>query len=106
MTRIIYIEHNGTRHEVDAAPGINLMEAALAGGVPGIDGDCGGNAACATCHVHVVNGGAAKLEPAGNAERAMLEFAEGATESSRLACQIIASDALDGMALQLPLAQH
>ena len=106
MTRIIYIEHDGTQHEVDAAPGINLMEAALSGGVPGIDGDCGGNAACATCHVHVADGWAAKLEPANDAEHAMLEFAEGVTESSRLACQIIASDALEGMMLQLPLAQH
>ena len=51
MTKIIYVEHDGTEHAVEVADGVSLMEGALSNDVPGIDGDCGGNAACATCHV-------------------------------------------------------
>ena len=53
MARITYVEHDGTAHSVEVADGVSLMEGALGNGVPGIDGDCGGNCACATCHVYI-----------------------------------------------------
>jgi len=74
--------------------------------VPGIDGDCGGNCACATCHVHV---DAAWLDRTGERtemEAAMLEFAEGVAPDSRLCCQIMASEALDGVVVRMPAGQH
>lgn len=106
MTLITYVGHDGTRFEIEATPGLNLMEAAISNGVPGIDGDCGGNAACATCHVYVAPEWAEKLTPANDTELAMLELADGVGSTSRLACQIIASDAINGMTLLMPASQH
>lgn len=106
MTKVTFIEANGTRHAVEAADGLSCMEIALQNGVPGIDGDCGGQAACATCHVFV---DPAWIERTGRAdadtELPLLGLTEGATEHSRLACQITLSSALDGLVLQLPEAQ-
>ncbi|MGL4541087.1 MAG: 2Fe-2S iron-sulfur cluster-binding protein [Polymorphobacter sp.] len=106
MTRITYLKPDGSRFDIDVEPGINLMEAALANNVAGIDGDCGGNAACATCHVHVAPEWRARVGAANDAEAAMLEFAEGVDASSRLACQLVAANDLDGLVLHLPAAQH
>ena len=106
MAKITYIAADGGARTLDIADGESLMEAALANGVPGIDGDCGGNAACATCHVHV---DAAWLTAAGaksDMEAAMLDFAEGVTADSRLACKIFASAAIDGMVVRTPVSQH
>ena len=106
MARITYIAADGAARTLDVPDGESLMEAAVANGVPGIDGDCGGNCACATCHVHV---DAAWLAAAGGKsemEAAMLDFAEGVTADSRLACQIMASPALDGMVVRTPVSQH
>lgn len=83
------------------------MEGATKNGIPGIDGDCGGNAACGTCHVYV---DPSWLERTGSAqeatERGMLEVTDGAASNSRLACQISITDALDGLVLRLPRGQH
>ncbi len=106
MARITYVEHNGTAHDVEVADGVSLMEGALGNGVPGIDGDCGGNAACATCHVYVDTAWATKLSPISEMEEAMLDLADGRRETSRLACQIIASSAIDGMSVDMPETQH
>lgn len=106
MAKITYIAADGGARTVDVPDGDSLMEAALANGVPGIDGDCGGNCACATCHIHV---DAAWLAAAGvrsDMEDSMLDFAEGVTADSRLACQIVASPAIDGMVVRTPLSQH
>ncbi len=106
MAKVTYIEANGTEHVVDVADGVSAMEGALQNGVPGIDGDCGGQAACATCHVFVDPDW---LERAGRAdpevELPLLELAEGIQENSRLACQIMLSAALDGLILRMPEAQ-
>lgn len=106
MPRITFIEADGTEHGVDATQGISAMEAAVRNNIPGIDGDCGGQAACATCHVFVEAGW---LEKTGMAEpeteRPMLELAEGAEPNSRLACQIIMTDQLDGLVLRMPAQQ-
>lgn len=106
MVKITYVEFNGTAHTVEVAAGENLMEGALGNGVPGIDGDCGGNAACATCHCYVAEDWLDRTGERNEMEEAMLELADGQQANSRLACQIIASDALDGLVLNLPETQH
>ncbi len=106
MPQIIFIENNETVHEVAADNGATVMEAAIANNVPGIDADCGGQCACATCHVYINGDWAEKIPAREEMEETMLELAEGVTEFSRLACQIPMSEALDGMEVQLPKAQH
>ncbi|GGE00851.1 (2Fe-2S) ferredoxin [Polymorphobacter glacialis] len=106
MAHVTYIEFNGTPHTVDVADGVSLMEGALQNGVPGIDGDCGGNAACATCHVYVADGWMGKIGERSESEEAMLDLADGLQENSRLACQIFASDGLEGLVVSMPESQH
>ncbi|MEM6583497.1 MAG: 2Fe-2S iron-sulfur cluster-binding protein [Pseudomonadota bacterium] len=106
METVIFIEHDGTRHEVDAKAGVSLMEAARMNNVPGILADCGGACACATCHVMVPSESAADLVDISDEEEAMLEFGlEERTENSRLSCQLTVSEELDGIELQLPESQ-
>lgn len=106
MPKVTYIEADGTEHVVDAPEGISAMEAALTNDVPGIDGDCGGQAACATCHVFV---DPAWIDRTGHAdpeiELPMIELSEGVQDNSRLACQIKLTAALDGLILRMPEAQ-
>ncbi len=106
MPKVTYIEADGTEHVVDAPEGISAMEAALTNDVPGIDGDCGGQAACATCHVFVDPDW---IERTGHAdsevELPMIELSEGVQDNSRLACQIKLTAALDGLILRMPEAQ-
>lgn len=106
MPKITYIEADGTEHVVDAPEGISAMEAALTNDVPGIDGDCGGQAACATCHVFVDPDW---IDRTGRAdpevELPMIELSEGVQDNSRLACQIKLTSALDGLVLRMPEAQ-
>lgn len=106
MPEVTYVEACGTRHTVEVEPGLSAMEGAIRNGVPGIDGDCGGKAACATCHVFV---DPMWIEKAGHAhplvEEPLLELAEGKQENSRLACQIMINVALDGLVLHMPEAQ-
>ena len=107
MPLVKYVEANGTEYVVDADTGISAMEAAVRNGIPGIDGDCGGAAACATCHVYVDEGWIAKTGRAAEGlEQSMLEFAEDVRDNSRLACQITLDDRLDGLVLKLPEKQH
>lgn len=107
MAKVSYIEANGNIHTVEAEPGISAMEAAVKRAVPGIDGDCGGAAACATCHVYVDPEWIGKTGTAQEGlEKSMLEFAEEVRETSRLACQISLTPALDGLQLHLPERQH
>ncbi|RZJ94191.1 MAG: 2Fe-2S iron-sulfur cluster binding domain-containing protein [Brevundimonas sp.] len=106
MPSITYIEHDGTEHVVDVRAGLSVMEGAIRNNVPGIDADCGGACACATCHVYV---DAAWLEQTGKPsamEESMLDFAENVEPNSRLSCQIRATDALDGLVVRLPENQH
>ena len=91
---------------VDGIDGESLMEAAVSNLVPGIDADCGGACACATCHLHVEPDWLNKLPPVEPTEKSMLEFCEGADETSRLGCQIKISPALDGIVVRTPVAQH
>jgi 2Fe-2S ferredoxin len=104
MARIKYIEHDGKEHIVEVKSGMSVMEGAVKNLIPGIDADCGGACACATCHVYVDP--AATLEPIQEMEKTMLDFAEGVESNSRLSCQIKVSDALDGFTVRMPKSQH
>ena len=106
MIKVTYVEHNGTSREIDVEEGVNLMDAALDNLVPGIDGDCGGVCACATCHVHVAPTWIDKLTPMEATEDAMLELADDRDQSSRLCCQLKASPELDGIIVHTPAGQH
>ena len=102
MAKITYIEQNGTEHVVDGAPGTSVMETAVKNMVPGIDADCGGACACATCHVYVDEAWREKVGKPEAMEESMLDFAYEPKENSRLSCQIQITDALDGLIVRLP----
>lgn len=105
MAKITFIEQNGTEHVVDATNGASVMETAIKNMVPGIDADCGGACACATCHVYVDAAWAEKVGKPEPMEESMLDFAYEPKETSRLSCQIQVSDALDGLVVRLPEIQ-
>mgnify|MGYP000589693783 CR=1 FL=1 len=105
MAKIIFIAHDGERREVDAKNGTSVMEAAVQNMIPGIDADCGGACACATCHVYVQGDFLAKLKDKDDMEDSMLDFAENVQENSRLSCQILMSDELDGIEVKTPESQ-
>ncbi|WKL58177.1 2Fe-2S iron-sulfur cluster-binding protein [Asticcacaulis sp. ZE23SCel15] len=106
MVKIIYIEQNGERHEIDAKVGNTVMEGAIKNNVPGIDADCGGACACATCHVYVADEWFEKVGNPSVMEESMLDFAQDVRPTSRLSCQIRITDALDGLTVELPESQH
>lgn len=105
MPRILFISHDNKEHSVDAKIGDNLMEAAVQNSVAGIDADCGGACACATCHVYIDNAFTAVTGVASDMEQSMLDFAEDVQETSRLSCQISVSDEMDGLIIRLPESQ-
>ncbi|MBC52960.1 MAG: 2Fe-2S ferredoxin [Gammaproteobacteria bacterium] len=102
MTRITYIEHNGTEHVVDASNGDSVMEAAIKNLVPGIDADCGGACSCGTCHVFVDENWVQAVGEPGEFEEPMLDINPERSANSRLSCQIDISDDLDGLVMRLP----
>ena len=106
MAKITYIEHDGKEHVIEVKPGQSVMEGAVKNNIPGIDADCGGACACATCHVYVDDAWADKTGKASVMEESMLDFANDLQPTSRLSCQIIASDALDGLIIRMPENQH
>lgn len=106
MPKITYIEFDGTEHTVTADNGISLMQVAVDNEVPGIDADCGGGCACATCHVFIEGDWREKTGEAETMESSMLQLAEGVTEDSRLSCQITVDDSLDGLTVRMPESQH
>jgi len=105
MPKVIYIDHEGTSREVDAKVGTTIMEAAVQNLVPGIDADCGGACACATCHVYVDGAWMGKLKARDDMEESMLDFAEDVQENSRLSCQIQLTEELDGITVTTPEVQ-
>jgi ferredoxin, 2Fe-2S len=106
MARITYIEFNGTKHVIDIQPGMTVMEGAVKNNVPGIDAECGGACACATCHVYVDPGWTAKTGEHGELEASMLDIACNLQPNSRLSCQIRVTEELDGLVVNLPESQH
>ena len=106
MPVITYVQHDGAEYRVTLQTGISLMQGAVANNIPGIDADCGGACACATCHIFVDPAWAERLDRRNEMEASMLELAEGVRETSRLACQIKVADDLEGLVVYLPVAQH
>tara|TARA_Y100000590_G_scaffold340223_1_gene387988 strand:+ start:405 stop:725 length:321 start_codon:yes stop_codon:yes gene_type:complete len=105
MPKITYIEHNGKSHTLEVANGLTVMEGAIQNNIPGIDADCGGSCACATCHVYVDDKWFDKLPKKENAEEDMLDQAFEPNKSSRLACQITVSEKFDGLIVKMPSKQ-
>ena len=105
MAKITYIENNGTSHTVDVAEGLTVMEGAVQNNIPGIDADCGGGMACATCHVYVKDDWFNKIPKKEDGEDDMLDMAFEPKKNSRLSCQLIVSDDLDGLIVNIPSKQ-
>tara|TARA_X000000368_G_scaffold76214_1_gene56608 strand:- start:34 stop:354 length:321 start_codon:yes stop_codon:yes gene_type:complete len=105
MAKITYIEHNGKSHTVDVSNGLTVMEGAVQNDIPGIDADCGGSMACATCHVYVKDDWFNKLPPKTEGEDDMIDQAFEPSPTSRLSCQIQISDDLEGLKVHLPEKQ-
>ena len=105
MPKITYIEHNGKKHTIDVANGLSIMEGAIQNNIPGIDADCGGAMACATCHVYVKEEWFNNLPQKEQGEEDMLDMAFEPKKNSRLSCQILVSKELDGIVVDLPKKQ-
>ena len=105
MTKITYIKHNGKSHTVEVAKGLTVMEGAVENNISGIDADCGGGMACATCHVYVNEEWLDKLPTKEDGEEDMLDMAYEPKQNSRLSCQLIISDELDGLVVNIPSKQ-
>ena len=105
MAKISYIEHNGTNHTVEVQNGLTVMEGAVQNNIPGIDADCGGSMACATCHVYVKEDWFDKINKKNEGEDDMLDQAYEPKKNSRLSCQIIVSDDLNGLVVDMPEKQ-
>jgi len=107
MVKIVYVEPNGTRRELDIKEGWSVMEGAVRNGVEGIVAECGGTCSCATCHVYVDEATLAKLPPPDDIERAMLQgTAAERKANSRLSCQLRVSAGIDGIVLNIPDRQY
>ena len=102
MAKITYIENNGKSHSVDVADGLTVMEGAVQNNIPGIDADCGGGMACATCHVYVKDEWFDKINKKSEGEDDMIDQAYEPRKSSRLSCQIQVSPEIDGLEVHLP----
>ena len=105
MPKITYITHKDEKHTVEVQNGLTVMEGAVQNDIPGIDADCGGGMACATCHVYVKDGWFDKIPPKEDGEEDMLDMAFEPKKNSRLSCQIIISDELDGLIVNIPSKQ-
>ena len=105
MSKITYIEHNGKSHSINVQNGLTVMEGAVQNDIPGIDADCGGGMSCATCHVYVNEEWLGKLTEKEDGEEDMLDMAFEPKKNSRLSCQLIVSDVLDGLVVNIPSKQ-
>ena len=105
MTKIVFIGRDGTRYELDGKNASTVMETAINSGVPGIEAECGGACACATCHVYVDEAWAEKTGEPEPMEEDMLDFAYDVRPTSRLSCQIRVSEELDGLTVTVPKRQ-
>ena len=105
MAKITYIEHSGKSHTIQVQNGLTVMEGAVQNNIPGIDADCGGSMACATCHVYVKEEWFNKLPKKEDGEEDMLDMAHEPNKFSRLSCQLTVSDELEGLVVNLPEKQ-
>ena len=105
MPRITYITSDAQTHTIEVKNGLTVMEGAVQNDIPGIDADCGGGMACATCHVYVNEEWVDKLPKKEEGEEDMLDMAFEPKKNSRLSCQLIVSDQLDGLVVNIPTKQ-
>ena len=105
MAKVTYIEHSGNSRTIEIANGLSVMEGAVQNDIPGIDADCGGGMACATCHIYVNEEWFDKILKKEDGEEDMLDMAFEPKKNSRLSCQIIVSDELDGLIVSTPSKQ-
>ena len=105
MAKITYVTHDQKNYTIDVENGLTVMEGAVQNDIPGIDADCGGGMACATCHVYVKEDWLDKLPKKEDGEDDMLDMAFEPKSNSRLSCQIIVSDELDGLVVNIPSKQ-
>ncbi len=105
MPKITYIDSSENRKEIEVQKGLTVMEGAIQNNIPGIDADCGGSMACATCHVYVKEEWFNKLNKIEDGEQDMLDMAFEPKKNSRLSCQIIVTDELDGLVVTTPSKQ-
>ena len=105
MPKIKYIDQKGNSKTIDVENGLTVMEGAVQNNIPGIDADCGGGMACATCHVYVKDSWFNKIPKAEDAEQDMIDMAYKPNKNSRLSCQIVVSDEIDGLTVTTPEKQ-
>ena len=105
MAKITYIENSGYSQTIEVTNGLSVMEGAVQNDIPGIDADCGGGMACATCHVYVKEEWLNKLPAKEDGEEDMLDMAYEPNKFSRLSCQVIVSNELDGLVVSIPSKQ-
>ena len=105
MPKITYKEHNGGSRTIEVENGLSVMEGAIQNDIQGIDADCGGSMACATCHVYVEENWLNKLPKAEEAEVDMIDMAHEPKKNSRLSCQLIVTDELEGLVVTTPEKQ-
>ena len=105
MPKITYIDNQENSKTIEVENGLSVMEGAVQNNIPGIDADCGGSMACATCHVYVEEKWFDKLPKAEDGEVDMIDMAIEPKKNSRLSCQLIVSDELDGLIITTPSKQ-
>jgi 2Fe-2S ferredoxin len=105
MAKVTYVEIDGTEHELNVAPGLSVMQGAVANSVQGIIGECGGACSCATCHVYVDSAWLNRVGERSATEEALLEEVMDGQPNSRLSCQIKVTEDLDGLIVRLPAKQ-
>ena len=105
MPKITYIEHTNKKHIIEVSKNMSVMEGAIQNNITGIDADCGGSLACATCHVYIDEKWFNKFEKKNECEEDMLDMAYQPNKFSRLSCQLIVSDELDGLVVRMPSKQ-
>ena len=105
MPQITFVSHDGNKQEVNVASGTSVMQAAIDNGIDAIVAECGGACSCATCHVYVDEAWVYKVPAAGDVEKDMIECVLDPQETSRLSCQVLVGDDLDGLVVRLPEKQ-
>ena len=105
MPKINYITHDNQTHTVEVQNGLTVMEGAVQNDIPGIDADCGGGMACATCHVYVQEDWLSNLSDKSDGEEDMIDMASEPKKNSRLSCQLMVSDQFEGLVVNLPEKQ-
>ena len=106
MDKIHFVDHTGEKRTIEVENGATVMEAAIRNAIPGIEAECGGACACATCHVYVDEAWREKTGSPSAMEESMLDFADNVEANSRLSCQIKVTAELDGLVVRMPSSQH